>query len=107
MSRDTDMMEIEAILKGGDTEMADTEVSEREKYNPTLEPADVTEIPEISREGKAMRLVEEFLNSGLPAATVTDHAKTFAASLNRYIKKSGVPVKVLTRQGTIYLRKES
>jgi hypothetical protein len=86
--------------KGGEIKMANT----REKYNPTLAPADVAEIPDITREGKAQRIIEEFLNSGMSAATVTDGAKTFAASLNRNIKRSGVPVEVVTRQGVVYLR---
>lgn len=82
--------------------MADTE--EKVGKNPTVAPVSLDEIPEIQREGKSSRVIEEFLASGEKAARVDDHTKGFLVSLRRYVKMNGAPVDVLNRGGQIFLR---
>lgn len=65
---------------------------------PTLQEVSLDELPKVSREGKASRTVEEFIGSGMQAAQVNDAAPNYHASLKRYIKNSGAPVKVTTRK---------
>lgn len=79
-------------------------MADAEKVQPTLAPVSLDDIPEIQREGKASRVIEEFLASGMDAAVVENGAKTFSASLKRYIKKNEVPVEVVQRGGNTYLR---
>lgn len=87
-------------------EMVQTEEA-KTGQNPSLAPVDLTEIPEISRAGKASKVVEEFRQSGMQAAVVGDHTPSFATSLKRYVKSLGenADTEVVTRKGTIYLRR--
>lgn len=75
--------------------------------NPTLAPVDLSDIPEVQREGKASRIVEEFLDSNLDAAQVTDGSKNFGSSLKRYIKMNDAPVEVVGRKTGTYLKRIS
>jgi hypothetical protein len=85
---------------------------------PGLTPVDT--IPEISREGKSFRLIQEFLDSGMDMALVepqevddgeggtkSDVGKAFGASLKRAIKQHDLAgqVEVANRQGSTYLRR--
>lgn len=72
--------------------MADTEVK-----TPGLVPVDLSEIPEIQREGKASRVVEGFLEANVEAMEVTDAAPSFDVALKRYVKANSAPVRVIKR----------
>ncbi len=74
---------------------------------PTLAPASIEDIPEVSRAGKASRVVQEFLDSGLDAAMVENHTKSFIVSLKRYCKAHAKNVTVLGRGGKIYLKRDT
>lgn len=84
------------------------EVTETEKpsFNPTFKAVSLDELPQITREGKTAKLVEEFLAANIQAAEVEDHAKTFSASLMRYRKthpEQAASFKYSNRAGKLYL----
>lgn len=66
--------------------------------NPTLAAIDPDEIPSQTREGKASRLVEEFLSSGMQAAEIQDGAPSASVALRKYVKDNGKPVRVIHRK---------
>lgn len=76
-----------------------------ETQTPTLQPFDAADIPDISRAGKASKVVDEFLATGLDAALVENHTKSFGISLKRYVKAAKVNVEVLGRGGKLYLKR--
>jgi hypothetical protein len=62
-------------------------------------------VPDITRGSKAERVVEEFLNSKDKAVRLEGVAPSFAVSLKKYVAKNEAPIRVVTRQGSIYLVK--
>lgn len=84
--------------RGGDRKMTSN-------ANATFAP--VESIPEITRAGKALELLQEFIDSGMEMAEVTAETKSFATSLKNAAKKSALPVEVFNRQGRAYLRRTS
>lgn len=84
----------------GEKEMADAP-----EYNPTFSEINPEDIPSVTREGKAAKLINEFVESGLAAAKVQGHAKTFATSLKRAVKNTGAAVEVLKRGDSVILKR--
>lgn len=80
---------------GGDRKMANA--------NATFTP--VESIPDITRAGKALELLNEFIDSGTEMAVVEAETKSFGTSLKNAAKKSGLPVEVSNRGGKAYLRR--
>lgn len=71
---------------------------------PTLKEVNLDDVPEVQRSGKASKVIESFLQSGMQAAEIENGAKTFSIALRRYIKTNEVPVEVVVRGGKTYLR---
>lgn len=74
-----------------------------------LKPVD--EVPGIEREGSARKsepIVNEFMESGTKAAAVEDEdskAQSTKQTLARYVKSRNLPIEVVTRKGTVYMRR--
>ena len=65
----------------------------------------VAEVPGSFRRTKLQRLLEEFAASGIAAARVDGVAsyRSLAGSLTRTAVRFSLPVKAITRRGTVYL----
>ena len=94
--------------KGSGNEMSDTmqdvAASTQAKVEPSLTSVNLEDIPEVQRTGKASKIIEAFLASGMDAAEIQDGAKTFGVALKRYVKANDVAVEVITRKGHTYLK---
>ena len=69
------------------------------------EAIDPNEIPAQTRSGKASVVIDEFMESGVTAVKLTDATKGFNVALRKYVKANDLPVEVVTRAGTHYLRR--
>lgn len=82
---------------------------------PSLQEVSLDDIPASStRTGKASKVIDEFVASGMSAAKVDNASKGFNIALRRYIKAQGeagnaLPVEVVTRKNgegvTHYLKR--
>lgn len=65
----------------------------------------VEEIPNTYKRTKLQRLLEEFAASGIAAARVDGAAayRGLVGNLNRSAVRFSLPVKAITRRGTVYL----
>lgn len=86
-------------MKGGD------KMAERKQANPRLSGIDPTNIPEVTREGPALKTLKEFMDSGIQAALVEADTQSFGSSLKAAAKKSNLPVEVMSRGGAVYIRR--